>query len=246
MRMSPFSRNGRRSAMVVSTAAAGTISHTARGGSSFFTKSASEEAPTAFSWVSSCTAFRDLSKTTHWWPPLRSRRTMLAPMRPSPISPSCITDSFEAPIARPLRFRPLCGSRRSRVGRLEDAVNGCVKHRVELSIGLRGRQPLDQGPGKARHDAVIPPQALVAFLSCISARQRNHSHDLGMLDEFRVQVVLVRQGQLEHYQLPHWPCVKLLATRRPEQRLRLALVGALYVYVGLGDRHEVAGDDLPG
>src|SRR6266478_4552095 len=105
MRMSPLSSSGRRSPMDLSTTAAGTISHTVLGFSSFFTKSASEEAPTALSWVSSCTAFGDLSKTTHWWPPLRSRRTMLAPMRPSPIIPSCIDDSFEEPIARPLRFR---------------------------------------------------------------------------------------------------------------------------------------------
>ena len=35
--------------MVLSTTAAGTISQTARGFSSFFTKSASDEAPTAFS-----------------------------------------------------------------------------------------------------------------------------------------------------------------------------------------------------
>ena len=81
--------------MVASTTAAGTISQTARGFSSFFTKSASEEAPTAFSLASSSTAFGDLSKTTHWWPPLSSRRTMLAPIRPSPIIPSCIADSFE-------------------------------------------------------------------------------------------------------------------------------------------------------
>ena len=32
----------------------------------------------------------DLSKTTHSWPPLISRRTMLAPILPSPIIPSCI------------------------------------------------------------------------------------------------------------------------------------------------------------
>src|SRR5258705_13913686 len=221
MRMSPFPRSGRRSAMVVSTAAAGPISHPVRGGSSFFTKAASEEAPTAFSWVSSCTAFRDLSKTTPWWPPLTSRRTMLAPMRPSPIIPSCITASFTA----------------SRVGRLKDAVNGCIEHRVELSIGLLGRQPLDQGPGKARHHAVIPPQALVAFLSCIPARQCHHPHDLGMLDELRVQVVLVRQGQLEHDQLPHWQCVELLENRRLEQRFRLAFGGAMDIYLWLDDRH---------
>ena len=65
MRMSPFSSRGRRSAMDVSTTAAGTINHTALGLSSFFTKSASEEAPTALSWASSCTAFGDMSKTTH-------------------------------------------------------------------------------------------------------------------------------------------------------------------------------------
>jgi len=94
--------------MDLSTTAAGTISHTDLGFSSFFTKSASEEAPTAFSWVSSCTAFGDMSKTTHWWPPWRSRRTMLAPIRPSPIIPSCIADSFDEPIARPVRFRRPC------------------------------------------------------------------------------------------------------------------------------------------
>ena len=44
--------------MVVSTTAAGTISQTARGFSSFFTRSASEEAPTAFSLANSFTACR--------------------------------------------------------------------------------------------------------------------------------------------------------------------------------------------
>ena len=45
--------------MVLSTTAAGTISQTARGFASFFTKSASDEAPTAFSLASSSTAFGD-------------------------------------------------------------------------------------------------------------------------------------------------------------------------------------------
>ena len=44
-----------------STTAAGTISQTARGFSSFFTKSASEVAPTALSFTSSCTAGGDRS-----------------------------------------------------------------------------------------------------------------------------------------------------------------------------------------
>src|SRR5262247_3072698 len=94
--MSPFSSVGRRSAMVLSTTAAGTMSHTARGLSSFFTKSASEVDPTAFSCTSSCTVLGDLSKTTHWCPPLMSRRTMFAPIRPSPIIPSCMAVSLLA------------------------------------------------------------------------------------------------------------------------------------------------------
>jgi hypothetical protein len=80
--------------MVASTAAAGTISQTARGISSFFTRSAIDEAPIALARVSSSTAFGDRSKTTHWWLPARRRWTMFAPMRPSPIIPSCIIDSF--------------------------------------------------------------------------------------------------------------------------------------------------------
>src|SRR5262245_21750207 len=90
MRMSPDSRWGKSSAMVASTTAAGTINQTARGLSSFFMKSRTEEAPTAFSLTSASTAWGVRSKTTHWWPARRSRRTMLAPIRPRPIMPSCI------------------------------------------------------------------------------------------------------------------------------------------------------------
>ena len=81
--------------MVLSTTAAGTISQTARGFSSFLTRSASEADPTACSAASSLTAFGDMSKTTHSWPPLRSRRTMLAPIRPRPTIPSCMGTSFQ-------------------------------------------------------------------------------------------------------------------------------------------------------
>ncbi len=80
--------------MVLSTTAAGTISQTARGFASFSTKSASDAAPTAFSFASASTAFGDMSKTTHSWPLLISRRTMFAPIRPSPIIPSCMMNSF--------------------------------------------------------------------------------------------------------------------------------------------------------
>src|SRR5260221_536381 len=59
MRVSPASRWGSKSAMVLSTTAAGTISQIARGVSSFLTRSARDVAPTAFSVTSSVTAFRD-------------------------------------------------------------------------------------------------------------------------------------------------------------------------------------------
>src|ERR1700730_5228271 len=90
--MSPGSSDGRRSAIVLSTTAAGTISQTARGFSSFFTRSKSEEDPVARSLAISLTASGDMSKTTQSWPPLSRRRTMLAPIRPRPIIPSCIRD----------------------------------------------------------------------------------------------------------------------------------------------------------
>jgi hypothetical protein len=80
--------------MVFSTTAAGTINHNARGFSSLVTRSGSEELPAAFSWTNSFTAFGDLLKTTHRWPPLRSLRTMFAPILPRPIIPSCINHLF--------------------------------------------------------------------------------------------------------------------------------------------------------
>src|SRR5262249_57771807 len=49
-----------------------------------------------FSCTSSCTVLGDLSKTTHWCPPLMRRRTMFAPIRPSPIIPSCMAVSLLA------------------------------------------------------------------------------------------------------------------------------------------------------
>src|SRR5579864_8640314 len=82
--------------MVSSTAAAGTISHISRGLSSLVTRSCSDVLPVAFSCTSSFTAFGVLLNTTQRCPPLRSLRTMLAPILPSPIIPSCIALSFPA------------------------------------------------------------------------------------------------------------------------------------------------------
>src|SRR4029453_4284600 len=77
-------------------------------------------------------------------------------------------------------------SRCSRVGRLEDVLNRCFQPRVVLSIGLLGRESFDERTREARHHAVIPPQALVAFRLRVSARQRDHPHDFGIADELGV------------------------------------------------------------
>src|SRR5450759_2924307 len=81
--------------MVPSTAAAGTISHAARGGVSFATNSSSDDAPTAPSVTSCFTASALRSYTTHVCPFFIRRRTMFAPIRPSPIIPSCMTAPYQ-------------------------------------------------------------------------------------------------------------------------------------------------------
>src|SRR5947209_7212745 len=134
---------------------------------------------------------------------------------------------------------------RSSVGRLEDALNRCIQQGVVLRIGLLGRQPLHQRSREARHDAVLPPQALIAFFPCIAARQRHHPHDLGMFDEFGVEVVLLRQSELEHDQLTRWQSVKLLENGRFEQLFGLGFFRAVNIDFRLDYRDQVRADDLP-
>ena len=73
---------------------AGTMSQTARGFASFCTKSASEEAPIAFSCDQLLDRFRRHIEDDASWPAFKSRRTMLAPILPSPIIPSCTITSL--------------------------------------------------------------------------------------------------------------------------------------------------------
>ena len=51
---------------------------------------------------------------------------------------------------------------------VENALNGFIEHGVELRVGLLGREPFCQGPGKARDNAVIPAQAVIGFFSRIA------------------------------------------------------------------------------
>src|SRR5437016_9351443 len=75
------------------------MSQTIRGLPRRATKSSSDAAPPAPSRASAWTASLETSCTTHWRPPRMNRRTMLAPMRPRPIMPTCI--------APPLATQPL-------------------------------------------------------------------------------------------------------------------------------------------
>src|SRR5262245_10327205 len=59
----------------------------------------------------------------------------------------------------------------SRDRRVVDPLNGCIEHGVVLDIRLLRGQPFDERPRKARDDAVIPSQPLVAFFLRIAARQ---------------------------------------------------------------------------
>src|SRR3974390_2127548 len=94
MRMSPASRLGRMLAMVWSTTADGTMSHTARGLAIFSTRSSREDEDVAFSAASPSTDLGKTSKTTQSCPLRIKRRTILAPILPRPTIPSCIVLSL--------------------------------------------------------------------------------------------------------------------------------------------------------
>src|SRR2546422_7338588 len=67
-----------------------------------------------------------------------------------------------------------------------------------------------------------------------------------MADESGVEVVLLRQGDLEHDQLARWQFVELVEDGRFEQLFGFGLFRAVDIHFRLDDRHEARGDDLPG
>src|ERR1700692_3335981 len=69
---------------------AGSMTQAVRGFSSFLTNSSSAPDPAAPSAAIAATALGSLSYTTVVWPCFISRRTILPPIRPRPIMPSCI------------------------------------------------------------------------------------------------------------------------------------------------------------
>src|SRR5918995_5269133 len=90
MTMSPGSISSASLSTVPWTNPAGTMIQATRGFSSRATKSSSEVAPTAPSPASCSTMPASTSKTTTSCPSRVRRRERLAPIRPSPIIPSCM------------------------------------------------------------------------------------------------------------------------------------------------------------
>src|SRR5215467_10839505 len=239
--MSPFSSVGSRSAMVLSTTAAGTMSHTARGLSSFFTKSASEVAPIAFSCTSSCTVLGDLSKTTHWCPPLMSRRTMFAPIRPSPIIPSCMAVSLLAGLEVAVaadegvgRAVVLESGLRARFQLADDALG---EHLAQLDTPLvEGVDAPDRPLGE--HGVLVQGHELAEGLRGEPVEEDGVGGTIALEDPVRHQAV---RGALSPY-----------LRRRLAEGQYLCLgkdVGDQHVVVmaqgvqGVGEADEVAGDE---
>src|SRR6202789_4378167 len=160
--MSPFSRCGTRSAIILSTIAAGTMSHNARGFCSFWTRSCNEMAAVALSFARSSLAFADVSKTTQSCPPLMSRRTMFAPILPKPIIPSCMLHSscgpaapgrgcgsmgiFQVPITPDQRVRGAVMPERGRLVGVELRNDPLGQHLAELDAPLVERVDLPDRP----------------------------------------------------------------------------------------------------
>jgi hypothetical protein len=96
---SPGASSGAKRAIVSSTNAAGTISHSTRGVASESTSSRGEVVALAPSPASRVAAAGSTSYTQQSCPPASSRRVMFAPIRPSPTIASCMRSS------RPDRLR---------------------------------------------------------------------------------------------------------------------------------------------
>src|SRR6478609_1340429 len=94
--MSPGASRGLISCSTLLTTPAGTMITMARGGASSSTNAAMWLAPVAPSAATAATASGSRSVATQLCPAFISRRTMLAPMRPSPIMPICIHFSLLA------------------------------------------------------------------------------------------------------------------------------------------------------
>src|SRR5579875_1755631 len=116
------------------------MTHRARGRSSLATKSRRSVVPLAPSDSRVLTASALMSYTTQWCPSRMSRRTRFAPIRPSPIIPSCIGLSVGME-GEPPRMSALL----ERTVMTDERVGGRVVVQAGLLLALQLR---DDGHGK--------------------------------------------------------------------------------------------------
>jgi len=133
------------------------------------------------------------AKTTHRWPPARSRRAHVSrPCGPSPIIASCIANLpfQEADCLGGLGFFDSDHRPPQSVGRLKDALNGCIQQRVctQHRIGWAD-SPSTSAREKARHDPVISAgkRLLPSSPGIPRPIAASTPHDLGMVDAFGVE-----------------------------------------------------------
>src|SRR5712692_5781058 len=130
-----------RSVTTCSVAApAGTITHATRGGRSARTNSSSAVVPVAPSLAIALTPAGSDAYPMISWPPRIRRRTMLAPIRPSPTIPICIAQLLLA--ALPQRFfdsRAQSREARGHVGAQVHAERAAAALRQNLEVAARLR-----------------------------------------------------------------------------------------------------------
>ncbi len=88
-------------------------------------------------------------------------------------------------------------------------------------------------------------ELLARLIAAVAAGQGHHPQHLRVLDEFAVQVVDAGQRQLQHDDLPVVEVFQAFQQRGLELVFGLGLLRAVDVDLGLDDRHQAGGQDLP-
>src|ERR1700730_16274108 len=142
MMVSPGSSSAPNCATMLSVISpAGNMTHTARGFSSRPTSCLRSVLPVIRSPTSALTAAGVRLKTTHRCPLAARRRTMLPPMRPKPIMPSCIWPSPVVLLCERLPRGVLERRQPGRDVRAEMDAQGApaaFSHHLEVAARLRG------------------------------------------------------------------------------------------------------------
>ena len=107
-------------------------------------------------------------------------------------------------------------------------------------------EALGQGPREAGDQSVVARQDVGALGEAVATGQGDDPQHPRMLDQRRIEVGLVGQGQLEHHLPVIGKLVELCLQRRDQQAVGRRLVGAFDADLRLDDRHQVMTRDCLG